>query len=170
MKTPCFLTWTNGRLSKEIQEEEQAWQQSRGKHGASEVPVFHPMTFGYTGWKVNKSGFRREMWVSLHRHTIGNKRKGWTTLLGKSKEIEKIQNGSGNTILTDDWDPVKEAEKEPLIGESSCKSKRFPIRICLTVVMLKNILKSRDITLSTKVRLVKAMVFPVDMYGCESCP
>ena len=31
-----------------------------------------------------------------------------------------------------------------------------------------SILKSRDITLSTKVRLVKAMVFPVVMYGCES--
>ena len=33
---------------------------------------------------------------------------------------------------------------------------------------LNSILKSRDITLSTKVRLVKAMVFPVVMYGCES--
>ena len=33
---------------------------------------------------------------------------------------------------------------------------------------LGSILKSRDITLSTKVRLVKAMVFPVVMYGCES--
>ena len=33
---------------------------------------------------------------------------------------------------------------------------------------LDNILKSRDITLPTKVRLVKAMVFPVVMYGCES--
>ena len=33
---------------------------------------------------------------------------------------------------------------------------------------LENILKSRDITLPTKVRLVKAMVFPVVMYGCES--
>ena len=31
-----------------------------------------------------------------------------------------------------------------------------------------SILKSRDITLSTKVHLVKAMVFPVVMYGCES--
>ena len=31
-----------------------------------------------------------------------------------------------------------------------------------------SILKSRDITLSTKVRLIKAMVFPVVMYGCES--
>ena len=33
---------------------------------------------------------------------------------------------------------------------------------------LDSILKSRDITLSTKVRLVKAMVFPVVMYGCEN--
>ena len=33
---------------------------------------------------------------------------------------------------------------------------------------LKSILKSRDITLATKVHLVKAMVFPVVMYGCES--
>ena len=33
---------------------------------------------------------------------------------------------------------------------------------------LDTILKSRDITLSTKVRLVKAMVFPVVLYGCES--
>ena len=33
---------------------------------------------------------------------------------------------------------------------------------------LDSILKSRDITLATKVRLVKAVVFPVVMYGCES--
>ena len=33
---------------------------------------------------------------------------------------------------------------------------------------LDNIFKSRDITLPTKVRLAKAMVFPVVMYGCES--
>ena len=34
--------------------------------------------------------------------------------------------------------------------------------------MLDSIFKSRDITLPTKIRLVKAMVFPVVMYGCES--
>ena len=34
---------------------------------------------------------------------------------------------------------------------------------------LDSMFKSRDITLPTKVRLVKAMVFPVVMYGCESC-
>ena len=37
-----------------------------------------------------------------------------------------------------------------------------------TMRNLENILKSRDITLPTKVRLIKAMVFPVVMYGCES--
>ena len=38
----------------------------------------------------------------------------------------------------------------------------------INIYNLDSILKSRDITLSTKVRLVKAMVFPVVMYGCES--
>ena len=47
------------------------------------------------------------------------------------------------------------------------------IKICLllgskVMINLDNILKSRDITLPTKVHLVKAMVFPVVMYGCES--
>ena len=36
------------------------------------------------------------------------------------------------------------------------------------MIILDSILKSRDITLPTKVRLVKVMVFPVVMYGCES--
>ena len=47
------------------------------------------------------------------------------------------------------------------------------IKTCLlfgrkVMTNLDSILKSRDITLSAKVRLVKAMVFPVVMYGCES--
>ena len=37
------------------------------------------------------------------------------------------------------------------------------------MINLDSILKSRDISLPTKVHLIKAMVFPVDMYGCESC-
>ena len=42
------------------------------------------------------------------------------------------------------------------------------IKRCLLTTNLDSILKSRDITLPTKVHLVKAMVFPVVMYGCES--
>ena len=50
-------------------------------------------------------------------------------------------------------------------------SHEIKIRLLLgrkVMTNLDNILKSRDITLPTKVRLVKAMVFPVVMYGCES--
>ena len=46
-----------------------------------------------------------------------------------------------------------------------------PTRLLLgrkVMTNLASILKSRDVTLPTKVRLVKAMVFPVVMYGCES--
>ena len=42
------------------------------------------------------------------------------------------------------------------------------IRHCISVLNLDSVLKSRDLTLPTKVCLVKAMVFPVVMYGCES--
>ena len=44
------------------------------------------------------------------------------------------------------------------------KQKQYPVWI----TNLESMLKSRDITLPTKVHLVKAMVFPVVMYGCES--
>ena len=40
--------------------------------------------------------------------------------------------------------------------------------VCMLLINLDSILKSRDIILPTKVHLVKAMVFPVVMYGCES--
>ena len=55
-------------------------------------------------------------------------------------------------------------------GDGDCSHK---IKRCLflgwkVMTNLDSILKSRDITLLTKVRLVKAMVFPVVMYGCES--
>ena len=51
-------------------------------------------------------------------------------------------------------------------GDCSHEIKRLLRRKVIT--NLDSILKSRDITLPTKVRLVKAMVFPVVMYGCES--
>ena len=53
-------------------------------------------------------------------------------------------------------------------GDCSHKIKRCLLLGRKVMTNLDSILKSRDITLSTKVRLVKAMVFPVVMYGCES--
>ena len=54
------------------------------------------------------------------------------------------------------------------VGDCSHEIKRRLLLGRKAVTNLDNILKSRDITLPPKVRLVKAMVYPVVMYGCES--
>ena len=53
-------------------------------------------------------------------------------------------------------------------GDCSHEIKRLLLLVRKVMTNLDSILKSRDITLSTKVHLVKGMVFPVVMYGCES--
>ena len=53
-------------------------------------------------------------------------------------------------------------------GDCSHEIKRYLLLGRKVMTNLDSILKSRDITLFTKVHLVKAMVFPVVMYGCES--
>ena len=58
-----------------------------------------------------------------------------------------------------------------ITADSDCSHE---IQRCLllgrkAMTKLDSILKSRDITLATKVHLIKAMVFPIDMYGCECC-
>ena len=53
-------------------------------------------------------------------------------------------------------------------GDCSHEIKRYLLLGRKVMTNLESILKSRDITLSPKVHLVKAMVFPVVMYGCES--
>ena len=58
--------------------------------------------------------------------------------------------------ITADGDCSHEIQRRLLLGRK-------------VMTNLESIFKSRDITLPTKVRLVKAMVFPVVMYGCESC-
>ena len=54
-------------------------------------------------------------------------------------------------------------------GDCSHEIKRHLLLGRKAMTNLDSIIKSRDITLPTKVCLVKAMVFPVVMYGCESC-
>ena len=58
--------------------------------------------------------------------------------------------------------------KVPADGDYSHEIKRLLLLGRKAITNLDSILKSRDITLPTKVRLVKDMVFPVVMYGCES--
>ena len=61
----------------------------------------------------------------------------------------------GESKITADGDCSHEIKRRLLLGRK-------------VMINLDSIFKSRDITLRTKVRLVKAMVFPVVMYGCES--
>ena len=61
----------------------------------------------------------------------------------------------GGSKITADGDCSHEMKRHLLLGRK-------------VMTILDNILKSRDITLPTKIRLIKAMVFPVVMYGCES--
>ena len=64
---------------------------------------------------------------------------------------------------------VREGSKITADGDCSHESKRRLLLGRKVMTNLDSIFKSRDITLATKVHLVKAMVFPVVMYGCESC-
>ena len=73
---------------------------------------------------------------------MGKQWKQWQTIFGGSK-------------ITADGDCSLEIKRRLLLGRK-------------VMTNLDSILKSRDTTLSTKVHLVKAMVFPVVMYGCES--
>ena len=74
-------------------------------------------------------------------------------------EGEKVEVVTGFLFLgseiTADGDCSREIRRQLLVGRK-------------TVTNLHSVLKSRDITLSTKVCIVKAMVFPVVTYGCES--
>ena len=78
---------------------------------------------------------------SLHGKQMGKQSKEWLTLFF--------------------WAPKSD-------GDCSHEIKRHLLFSRKIMTNLDSILKSRNITLSTKVHLVKAMVFPVVMYGCES--
>ena len=73
----------------------------------------------------------------------------------------------GETVETVS-DFILEGSKITADGDCSHEIKRCLLFGRKVMTNLDSILKSRDITLPTKVRLVKAMVFPVVMYGCES--
>ena len=70
---------------------------------------------------------------------------------------------SGNSVRLYFWGSKITAD-----GDCSHEIKRRLLLGRKVMTNLDSILKSRDITLPTKVRLVKAMVFPIVMYGCES--
>ena len=76
----------------------------------------------------------------------------------------------GKTVETVETvaDFIFRGSKITAYGDCSHEIKRPLLPVKKVMTNLDSILKSRDITLSTKICLVKAMVFPVVMYGCES--
>ena len=97
------------------------------------------LSFSISSHKIRKQNTHTCTHTHTHIHTVFSQAK---TILGGSK-------------ITADGDCSHEIKRRLLLGSK-------------VMTNLDSILKSRDITLPTKVRLVKAMVFLIVMYGCES--
>ena len=108
-----------------------------------------------------------------------------TTLMAESEEelkslLMKVKEERENVVLKLNIQKTKIMASSPITswpigglqnysdGDRSHEIKRHLLLGRKVMTNLDSILKSRDITLSTNVHLVKAMVFPVVMYGCES--
>ena len=110
-------------------------------------------TFTYNGVKVKEESEKVGLKLNIHETKI--MASGPIT----SWEIdgETVRDFLfGGSKITADGDCSHEIKRRLLLGRK-------------VMTNLDSVLKSRDITLPTKVHLVKAMVFPVVMYGCESC-
>ena len=95
----------------------------------------------------------------LIKHTIYTQDKNIDFVTHREIDGETVETVpdfiSGGSKITEDGDCSHEIKRRLLLGRK-------------VMTNLDSIFKSRDITLPTKVRLVKAVVFPVVMYGCES--
>ena len=130
----------------------------------SEAMVFPVVMYGCESWTVNKAERQRidafELWK---RPLISWLQSPKITASGPitSWEID------GETVETVS-DFIFGGSKITANGDCSHETKRRLLLGRKIMTNLDSIFKSRDITLPTKVRLVKAMVFPEAMYGCES--
>ena len=103
--------------------------------------------------------------------------KEWSEKAGLKLNFQKSKNMASNPISSWQIEREKVEVVTDFIFLGSPKLLKMvtaaKIKRCLrlerkTIINLDRVLKSRDITLPTKVHLVKALVFPVVMYGCES--
>ena len=126
-------------------------------HGLQATRLLHPWDFPGKSTAIDKlnSISLRESWLKAQHsenedhgiwshHFMGNR-------CGNSVRLVF----SGGSKITADGDRSHEIKRRLLLGRK-------------VMTNLDSIFKSRDITLPTEVRLVKALVFPVVMYGCES--
>ena len=88
--------------------------------------------------------------------------------VGLKLNIQKTKIMASGPIISWQTDFIFDGSKIAADGDCSHEIKRCLLLGRRLMTNLDSIFKSRDITLPTKVRLVKAMFFPVVMYGCES--
>ena len=118
--------------------------------------VFPVVMYGCESWTVKKAEHWRiddyEVWC--WRRPL---RVPWTSRRSNQSILKVISSGCSleGLMLTADDDSSHKIKRSLLLGRK-------------VMTNLDSILKSRDITLPTKVHLVKAMIFPVVMFGCES--
>ena len=129
-------------------------------------------------------GWITEAGIKIARRNISNLRYADdTTVMAESEEARLKFNIQETKIMSScpitSWHIEEEkveavtyyillGSKITVDGDCSCDNKRRLLLGGKAVINLDRVLKSRDITLPTKVHTVKAMVFPVVMYGCES--
>ena len=106
------------------------------------------------------------MKVTEESEKVGLKLSIQKTKITASSPITSMQT-DGETVETV-ADFIWGGSKITADGDCSHEIKRCLFLLRKVMTNLESILKSRDITLPTKVHLVKAMVFPVVMHGCES--
>ena len=115
----------------------------------------------------SKEGLK-SLWMKVREESekVGLKLNTQKTKITASGTITSWQIG-GETVETV-TDFIFLGSKITVDDDCSHEIKRCLLLGSKTMTNLDTILKSRDIVLPTKIRLVKAMVFPVVMYGCES--
>ena len=122
---------------------------------------------------LNQSYGRK--WRRIKKPLDESERGDWKSWL-KAQHSENKDHGSGPITLWQIDGETVETVADFILGGSKISADgdfSHEIKRCLVfgrkvMTNLDSILKSREITLPTKVHLVKAMVFPVVMYGCES--
>ena len=106
------------------------------------------------------------MKVKVESERVGLKLNIQTTKIMASGPITSWEIGAETVETVSDF--TLGESKITAVGDCSHEIKRWLLLGRKYMINLDSIFKSRDITLPKKVRLVKAMVFPVVMYGCES--
>ena len=117
-------------------------------------------------WQKVKRNLSLLMKVKEESEKVGLKLNIQKTKIMASSPITSWQIDRGTVETLADF--IFLSSKITADGDCSHEIKRILLYGRKVMTKLDRILQSRDITLPTKVRLVKAMVFPVVMYGCES--